>query len=143
MTHWVQFMEERRWKPGTVLRIQSDVPLVFHFAMVEFLNLHSGLESAIHNTPDTGVAWAFLDEVAGTRPVEVYWEPQTPEQGIAAIMRMRSLIGMPYDLIEANCEHVMRWAVTGEWRSEQVCVVKAALLVAGAVAVAAALQRRR
>ena len=136
MTYWAQFMEDRRWMPGTVLMIPSDVPPFFHFVMVEFIDFHTGVEWAIHNMPGIGVARAPLDDVIGGKRLRVWWSPRTAEEGEAAVMRMQSLIGYPYDLIEANCEHVIRWAVTGEWRSEQVSVVKAGVLVAGAVAFA-------
>ena len=142
MSYAMQYLAARRWCPGTVLQIPSDVPFVFHFVMVEFINFHTDVELGIHNMPGIGVAWTPLDQVTGTKSVEVSWEPQTPEQGLAAIMRMRSLIGMPYHLFEANCEHVIRWAVTGEWRSEQVSTLGMGLFVAAVVA-AVALQRRR
>lgn len=139
MAYWAQFMEKRRWMPGTVLVIPSDVPPFVHFVMVEFINFHTWVESAIHNMPGTGVTWAPLDDVIAGKRVKVYWTPRTSEEGEAAILRMRSLIGNPYDLVQANCEHVIRWAVTGEWESKQVSAVKAGLLVAGAIAVAASL----
>jgi hypothetical protein len=55
MTYWVQFMEDRRWMPGTVLMIPSDVPPFVHFVMVEFVDFHTGVEWAIHNMPGIGV----------------------------------------------------------------------------------------
>ncbi|MFZ0519978.1 MAG: hypothetical protein WAL95_03080 [Candidatus Acidiferrales bacterium] len=143
MTYWVQFMEERRWMPGTVLVIPSDVPPFVHFVMVEFVDFNTGVEYAIHNMPGIGVARALLDDVIGGKPVRAWWMPPTREAGEAAILRLRSLIGHPYHITEANCEHVIRWAVTGVWKSEQVSAVQIGLLIAGAVAVAASLQRGR
>ena len=125
--------------PGTALVIPSDVPPFVHFVMVEFVNFHTGLESAIHSMPGMGVTRAVLDDVIGGKPVRIYWAPRTPDEGEAAILRMQSLLGHPYDLTEANCEHVIRWAVTAEWRSEQVSAVRAGLLMAVAVAAVASL----
>jgi hypothetical protein len=137
MTYWVQFMEERRWMPGTVLVIPSDVPPFVHFVMVEFVDFNTGVEYAIHNMRGNGVTRAPLDDVISGRPVRVWWTPPTREVGEAAIVRMQSVIGHRYHVTEANCEHVIRWAVTGEWKSEQVSAVKVGLLIAGAVAFAA------
>jgi hypothetical protein len=44
MMYWAQFMEVRRWMPGTVLAVPSDVPSVFHFVMVEFIDFLTGVE---------------------------------------------------------------------------------------------------
>jgi hypothetical protein len=137
--YWTQFMEDRRWISGTVLAIPSDVPPFVHFVMVEWTDLLSGVEMAIHNMPGIGVARAPLDSVITGKSATTRWTPRTPGEGAAAIHRMQSLIGHPYDLIEANCEHVIRWAVTGEWKSEQVSFIRTGLLVAGAVAMAASL----
>jgi hypothetical protein len=134
-----QHLEDRRWHCGTVLVIPSDVPPFTHFLMVEFVDFHTGVEWAIHNMPGIGVARAPLEGIIRGKPVQAYWIPQMFQEGEAAIQRIQSLIGYPYDLIEANCEHVIRWAVTGEWRSDQISMVKVGLLAAGAVALAASL----
>jgi hypothetical protein len=139
MMYSAQFMEYRRWTPGTVLVIPSDVPPFEHFLIVEFINFHTWIEYAIHSMPSIGVARAPLDEVIGFKPVKVYWQPQTPEQSEAAVLRMQRLVGHPYDLAQANCEHVIRWAITGEWKSQQVSNVAAGVLIAGAFAVLASL----
>lgn len=88
----------------------------------------------------SAVAWAPLDEIIRGKWVKAYRQLRTPQDGEAAKLRTRSQIGCPYDLIEANCEHSIQWAVTGKWRSEQVSLVKIGLLVAGTVAFAASLQ---
>jgi hypothetical protein len=134
-----QHLEERRWPSGTVLVVPSDVPPFFHFLMVEYVDFHTGVEWAIHNIPGIGVAREPLDNVIRGRRVQDYWSPETTQAGEEAILRLQSLIGHPYDLIEANCEHVIRWAVTGEWKSEQVSTIKVGLLAAGAVALACSL----
>ena len=143
MSYAMQYLEDRRWAPGTVLLIPSDLPSVFHFVMVEFLDCHTGQELCIHNMPGVGVARAPLDEVIGKKSVSRSWPPQTPEQGTATIERMQGLIGMPYDLFQANCEHAIRWAVTGQWRSEQVSALGVGLLFAAAFVAVESLQRRR
>jgi len=134
-----QQLEDRRWPSGSVLVIPSDFPPFTHFLMTEFLDFHTGVEWAIHNMPGIGVARAPLEHIIRGKHVQAYWIPQTFQDGEAAILRMQSLLGYPYDLIEANCEHVIRWAMTGQWKSNQVSMVRAGLLAAGAVAVACSL----
>jgi hypothetical protein len=138
----MQYLEEQRWPVGTVLVIPSDVPPFLHFVMVDFKDFHSGAEMAIHNMPEVGVARARLDDVIGGKHVTMRWMPSTREDGESAILRMQSLVGRRYDLVEANCEHVIRWAVTGEWKSEQVETVQIGLVIAAAVAMASALRSR-
>jgi hypothetical protein len=130
-TYWVQFIEPRRWVPGTVLTIPSDVPPFRHFLMVEYFGAHTGSEMVLHSMPDAGVARAILDEVIGQKPVHVFWTPSTPLHGEQAIERIRSLIGARYHLTEANCEHVIRWAITGKWESKQVSATAGAVLLGG------------
>jgi hypothetical protein len=119
----------RRWNPGTVLVLESNFPGALHFLMVEYLDFNTGIEWAIHNMPGVGVTWVPLDEAIAGKRVKACIVPSNPEEAIA---RMQSLIGHPYDLIQANCEHVIRWAVTGVWESKQVSGVMIALLIAGA-----------
>ena len=139
MMYWAQFMEDRRWMPGTVLAIPSDVPFIFHFVMVEFIDFLTGVEWAIHSMPGVGVTRVPLDDLIAGKTANVSSTPNTAEEGEEAVLQMQRLIGHPYDLIEANCEHVIRWAVTGEWKSDQLSMVKVGLLAAGAVALAASL----
>jgi Lecithin retinol acyltransferase len=138
----MQYLEERPWPAGTVLVIPSSVPPFLHFVMVDFTDFHSGVEMAIHNMPGIGVARAPLDDVINGKRVTVRWTPPTHEDGKSAILRMQSLVGGRYDLIEANCEHIIRWAVTGEWKSEQVATVQVGLVIAAAVAMASTLRSR-
>lgn len=141
--YWAQFMEDRRWMPGTVLAVPSDVPSVSHFVMVEFIDFLTGVERAIHSMPGIVVARVPLDAVITGKPVTVRWTPRTPEEAEETVLRMQRLVNHPYDLIEANCEHVTRFAATGEWKSEQVLAVQIGLLIAGAVAIASVVGKRR
>jgi hypothetical protein len=143
MMYWAQFTEDRRWMPGTVLAVPSNVPSVSHFVMVEFINFLTGVEWAIHSMPGIGVARVPLDAIIARKPVTVRSTPHTPEEAEQIVLQMQRLIGHPYDLIEANCEHVTRFAATGQWKSEQVSAVQIGLLVAGAVAIARVIGRRR
>jgi hypothetical protein len=107
--------------------------------MVDFVNFHNSEQMAIHSMPGTGVTKASFGDLIAGKAVKVYSRPRSHQDGSMAVLRMQSLIGHSYDLIESNCEHVIRWAITGEWRSDQVSVVRTGLVFAGAVALAACL----
>lgn len=139
MLYVAQFVEPRRWLPGTVLTVPSDVKPFKHFLMVEFINFHTGQEMALHSMPGVGVARAPLLEIVGTKRVTVHWSPPTPEDGEAAVLRTQELIGHPYDLVQANCEHVIRWAITGEWESKQVSGVGGAAIFGALLGIAVSL----
>lgn len=121
------------------MKIPSDIPFAFHFMMVDLFNFHLGIETVIHNMPRIGVSVAFLHDVIGNKPVTVCWYPPTPERGIAAVIRMRRLIGSRYNLVEGNCEHPIMWAVTGQWRSKQIQTAKTGAVLVGGFAFAAAI----
>jgi hypothetical protein len=138
-----QHPEYRRWPPGTVLAVPSDVPSIFHFVMVEFIDFLTGVEWAVHSMPGIGVARVRLDDVIAGKPVTVRRTPRTAEEAEENVLQMERLIGQPYNLIEANCEHVTRFAATGEWKNEQVWAVPIGLLIAVAVAIAGVVGKRR
>ena len=118
--------------PGSVVQVQSDIPGIQHKGMVEFPDWFSG-ERFIHSSKGRRVEISSRQSFAGNRPIVVLWTPQNKWQQEAALARMRSIIGLPYDLFEANCEHVINWALTGEPRSEQLVAGVAAVLIGGLV----------
>jgi hypothetical protein len=141
MVYEAQFTCGRRYMPGTVLRVPASVPPFFHYVMVEWVNFHTGVEWAIHNMPGVGVTHVPLADAIDGKPVTIWWAPQIAEAGELAVSRMQSQLGRRYDLVNGNCEHVVQWAVTGKWKSEQVSNVTGALLIFGALAVAASLSK--
>jgi len=132
-------MEPRQWMPGTMLTVPSDIPPFIHYLMVEYFDFHTGQQMVIHSMPETGVARAVLDDVIKNKPVTVFWVPPTPAAAELVIGRMQSKLGTPYDAAAANCEHPIRWAITGQWESKQASAVGGAILLGGAVAFFASL----
>ncbi|HXN74027.1 MAG TPA: hypothetical protein VN861_15890 [Candidatus Acidoferrales bacterium] len=137
MAYWVQYIEEYHWTPSTVLVIDSNFYPFVHFVMVEYFDFNTGIQWAIHSMPDVGVKRVPLAEALAGKPVKHSFLPPNPEE---ALRRMQSLIGYPYILTQANCEHPVRWAVTGKWESKQVEAVKSVLFFAGALTLAANLE---
>jgi hypothetical protein len=117
---WPQFMEETTWTPGTVLVVPSDVPVIEHYLMVDYSDFHLGQQHAIHNMPASGIVRVPLHEALKGKTPRVWWEPHTQQEAIAALTRMKSLLGRSYHASAGNCEHPVKWAVTGKWESTQV-----------------------
>jgi hypothetical protein len=127
--------------PGTVLKVPSHIPGLFHILMVVSPDPLTGMEMVIHSMPGIGVTLAPLLEAMGRKQVLPLWVPATPQQANAAVYRMSSLIGLPYDLFQANCEHVVTWAVTGRWRSGQLAGLTLCAALAGGVFAVASRKR--
>jgi hypothetical protein len=126
---WAQFTEDTYWKPGTVLVIPSDVPSFEHYLMVDYIDFHNGEQYAMHSMPKTGIARVTLREALGGKTPRIWWEPRTQQEALAALTRMRNQLGKPYFLAAGNCEHPVRWAITGKWESKQVSNVATGLLL--------------
>jgi hypothetical protein len=124
---WDNHMQRRLYLPGSVLTVPGDFPLVTHFFMVDFDGYGTWNELGIQSVPETGVALAFLALIARNKRVTEVFRPQTPDIAYLVVARMRSKLGVRYDLRSANCEHVVRWAVTGRWESLQVDNLRRAL----------------
>jgi hypothetical protein len=117
---WDNHMRRRLYLPGSVLTVPGDFPLVTHFFTVDFEGYGTWNEWGIQSVPETGVALAPLAPIVRNKRVTEVFRPQTPDVAYLVVARMRSKLGLPYDLRFANCEHVVRWAVTGRWESLQV-----------------------
>ena len=137
MTYVRQNVEDWHWAPGTVLVVPADVPPFEHYLIVDFVNFHDGVQYAIHNLPGTGVLRVPLAEAIDDKPITKIGHPRSPEAGLHAALRMQSLIGSNYDLLQWNCEHVVRWAAYGKAESTQVSTVGWSFLFAGVIAFAA------
>ena len=124
--------------PGSVLQVWSRQYGVYHKGVVDWPDSY-GNPRVIHSPKGSVVKSTSLEEFAEGQAPKVLWTPQTTWQQFAMIERMRSLIGLRHDLLSANCEHVVNWALTGEWYSQQVAAVAAVLIVAVAIGVLSAL----
>jgi Lecithin retinol acyltransferase len=123
--------------PGSVVKVWSRRYHFWHKGMVDWPDPLTGEQRVIHSEKGNFVRTTSLSEFAAGEMVHILWAPQTWEQQNSALQRMHSLDGKPYDLLIANCEHVVNWAVTGKSFSEQLAqgaVVAAGLTVVALVA---------
>lgn len=121
--------------PGSVLQVWSKQYGVYHKGVVDWPDLY-GNPRVIHSPKGSAVRSTSLEEFAEGRAPEVLWIPQNAWQQSAMIERIRSLVGLRHDLLNANCEHVVNWALTGKWHSQQLAAAGAmAALVLVAVTV--------
>lgn len=126
--------------PGSVLKVWSRRYLCWHKGMADWPDPITGETRVIHSEKGSFVRTTSFAEFAKGEQVYILWTPQTMEQQNAALQRMHSLDGKPYNLFMANCEHVVNWAVTGKSFSEQLAL--GALIAAGVVTVAFASRAR-
>jgi hypothetical protein len=70
------------------------------------------------------------------QPSQILWTPRSYEQQVWVIERLRSKEGLPWNLATANCEQVVRWAVEGTARSEQLGIGLLAAIAAGVLLLA-------
>jgi len=127
--------------PGSVVKVWSRRYCFWHKGMVDWPDPFTGEQRVIHSEKRQFVRTTSLTEFAAGETVHVLWVPQTWDQQNAALERMHSLDGKPYDLFVANCEHVVNWAVTGKSYSEQLGL--AAMIAAGVAVVAFAASTTR
>jgi hypothetical protein len=127
--------------PGSVVKVWSRRYHFWHKGMVDWPDPLTAEQRVIHSEKGNFVRTTSLSEFAIAEMVHILWVPQTWDQQNAALERMHSLNGKPYDLFVANCEHVVNWAVTGKSYSEQLGL--AAMIAAGVAVVAFAASTTR
>lgn len=72
----------------------------------------------VETTAGKGVRWATWAEFSLGKPVYVELAA-TPGEGDVVVTRAAAELGRPYDLFQANCEHLARGAATGVRESPQ------------------------
>lgn len=99
MAHiWDQYMQRRPYLPGSVLTVPGDFPLITHFFMVDLEGYGTWNERGIQSVPETGVALASLALIARNKRITEVFRPQTPDIAYLVVARMRSKLGVRYDL---------------------------------------------
>jgi hypothetical protein len=74
----------------------------------------------MHASKDRGqFVLSALEEFAEGQPLQYTWLPESFEAQQAVLGRAESLLGMPFNLLIANCEDYVNWIVTGVARSPQ------------------------
>lgn len=114
-----------RYMPGSKVRVWDGV---FHYGIVDW-PMRDGTEMALHSRKGYGVERTTLDGFAQGRSIEVGSVPQSLDEQASILRRARRVIGKPYSLIDANCEHFANWAISGQAFSWQIAVGVLACLV--------------
>ena len=84
--------------------------------------LIAGTSGCCFHSPGPGEVFREdrLDQVLrGVVILEVLNRAQTIEEAVRRIARARSIVGLPWHLLVANCQHTMSWVVTGKAESFQ------------------------
>jgi hypothetical protein len=106
------------WIPGGVLRVYSRRHQVWHVGIVAWMSVAGPM--VMHASKERGhFVITTLEEFADGQPIEYTWLPETFEAQQAVLGRAESLLGRPFNLLNANCEDYVNWIVTGVARSPQ------------------------
>jgi hypothetical protein len=106
---------QSQWIPGAELRVWSRRRLVWHYGIAGWVP-----GTAVHASKDRGqVALTSFDEFAEGETVWYGRLPRTFEARQVILDRAQSKIGKPFQLMKANCEDFVNWAITGTANSPQ------------------------
>jgi hypothetical protein len=120
--------------PGSILTVRStQFPAIKHWGVVDWQLDENGQPCMWHSQKSDVLRCTDYAYFSSGQPCEVLWVPQSYEQQVSVIERLRSKTGLPWHLAQANCEQVVRWAVEGKPRSEQLEAGFAITLVAVAI----------
>lgn len=120
--------------PGSILRVASlRFPGVKHWGVVDWEFDENGQRKMWHSQKNDVLRCTNFAYFSSGQPVEILWVPTGYAQQVWVIERLRSKEGLPWHLATANCEQVVRWAVEGTARSEQLTVGFGIALLAGAL----------
>jgi hypothetical protein len=109
--------------PGSILRVSSlRFPGVKHWGVADWDFDAVGQRAMWHSQKGDVLRLSDYAYFSSGQPAEILWAPETHDQQVWVIERLRSKEGLPWNLATANCEQVVRWAVEGTARSEQLGV---------------------
>ena len=130
----IQFVPSENLVPGSILRVASlRFPGVKHWGVVDWEFDENWQRRIWHSQKADVLRSTNFAYFSSGLPVEILWVPTTYEQQVWVIERLRSKEGLPWHLATANCEQVVRWAVEGTARSEQLTAGVWVALLAGAL----------
>lgn len=120
-----------RFLPGTILTVRSTrFPAIKHWGVVDWQLDENGQPGMWHSQKADVLRCTDYLYFSSGQPCEVLWVPKTREQQNYIIERLRSKTGLSWNLAGANCEQVVRWALEGRPRSQQLEVGFAITLIA-------------
>lgn len=111
-------MNAQNYVPGSILKVWSTRYNVFHYGVVDWPSAF-GQPRILHSPKGGKLCSTALNEFTEGNTPEPTWVPHSREEQVSIISGMRQQIGKPYDLLTANCEHVVSLAATGRSYSPQ------------------------
>jgi hypothetical protein len=117
------------WIPGAELRVYSRRHGVWHVGILTWLY---GVPMVMHASKDRGqFVLTTLEEFSYGLPAYYGRIPANLEAQNAILLRAQSLLGRPFNLLNADCEDYVNWIMTGVARSPQRdgLILAAALLI--------------
>lgn len=117
------------WIPGAELRVYSRRYGVWHVGILVWV---FGVPMVIHASKDRGmVVQTTLEEFSEGLPVYYGRTSANLEAQNAILLRAQSVLGKPFNLLNADCEDYVNWIITGVARSPQRdgLILAAALLI--------------
>jgi hypothetical protein len=124
--------------PGRIRRVPSTrFPGVQHWGVEGWSRDMSAQPTIWHAQKNDVLRCTSYSEFSFGQPSEIIWTPQSYAQQVSVIQRLGSIEGLPWNLASANCEQIVRWAVEGEARSDQLAFGAVVALSAIALALIA------
>jgi hypothetical protein len=120
-------------RPGTALRVPSNYPGVMHWGIVGHGHDSDGNPMVWHSQKADALRTTPFLEFSGGKSCEILWVPESGRQARAVIQRLESKVGLAWQLTQANCEMVVRWAIEDNPVSHQLGFGVLALLGLAAV----------
>jgi len=106
--------------PGRIRRVPIiGWPGLWHWGIEGWQRDVNGQPRMWHSPKGGNVRCTVYAEFSCGQVSEILWAPETYEQQVSVLERIKSIRGLPWHLTAANCEQVVRWAVEGKPRSEQ------------------------
>lgn len=124
-------------QPGTVIKTQSTVYPVMHWGVVGYGKDAVGLPNVWHSQKSGTLRCTGYEEFCSLQLCEIGRVPQNSQEAHRIIERLKSKEGLPWNLTQANCEMVVRWAVEDKAVSSQLAFAALAAVAVVALAVAA------
>ena len=118
--------------PGSIVRVSSSrLPVVMHWGVIDWDFDEHGQRKVWHSQKSDVLRCTNFASFSSGQPVEILWVPSNYGQQTSVIERLRTKEGLSWNLATANCEQVVRWAVEGKARSDQLILGLGVALIAG------------
>jgi len=120
--------------PGRIRRVRSmRIRGIWHWG-VEGIELDENDQPTIwHAQKNDSLRCTPYEEFSSGHPAEILWTPDTSAQQDLVIQRLEEKQGLHWNLVSANCEQIVRWAVEGKGYSEQLAIAALVVLLIAAV----------